>query len=62
MFDLHFLEGFDATEVALLEKLKPRQAEEMIVQVQSRLRGLLSGATEHWSQANARPAGLAHPR
>jgi DNA-directed RNA polymerase specialized sigma24 family protein len=51
VFDLHFLEGFDAVEVALLENIKPEEAEEVIGRVQSRLRGLLSTAAGLWSRA-----------
>ena len=56
VFDLHFLEGFDADEVAQLESLRPSEASTMINSVQSRLRGLLTGATEKWGQAKAQPA------
>jgi ribosomal subunit interface protein len=51
VFDLHFLEGFDAQEVALLENLRPQAAEEAIANVQARLRGVLMGATEQWVEA-----------
>jgi len=53
VFDLHFLEGFDPHEVALLENLKPKAAQETIATVQDRLRGILTGATERWAQTRA---------
>lgn len=54
VFDLHFLEGFDPEEVALLEGLKPAQAREMIERVQFLLRGVLSGATGRWIEPDRR--------
>ena len=59
VFDLHFLEGFDADEVALLESLKPAEASSMIDNVQSRLRGLLVGATEKWGRSKSKPSSRA---
>lgn len=56
VFDLHFLEGFDADEVALLENLRPVQATEMINSVQSRLRGILLEATDRLIETKTRPA------
>ena len=56
VFDLHFLEGFDADEVALLESLRSADATQMIDNVQVRLRGLLLGASERWGQAKTQPA------
>ena len=48
VFDLHFLEGFDAGEIALLEDLKPAEAAGLIQDVQLRLREILVGAAGHW--------------
>lgn len=56
VFDLHFLEGFDADEVALLENLRPQMAVEMINGVQTRLRGMLVQAAGRWVQNQARPS------
>jgi RNA polymerase sigma factor (sigma-70 family) len=55
VFDLHFLEGFDPDEVAMLESLRPAQAAAMIGTVQGRLRGLLRGAAERWVESRAQP-------
>lgn len=44
VFALHFLEGFDAREVAMIEGLKPRDAERLIGQLQLRLRQLTENA------------------
>ena len=44
VFALHFLEGFDAGEVAMIEGLKPRDAERLIGQLQLRLRQLTENA------------------
>ena len=46
VFDLHFLEGFDADEVAMLESMPPAEASAMIDAVQLRLRGLLLNAAD----------------
>lgn len=56
VFDLHFLEGFDVDEVALLEGLRPPQAAEMIAAVQSRLRTILFQAAERWVGTKSQPA------
>jgi DNA-directed RNA polymerase specialized sigma24 family protein/ribosome-associated translation inhibitor RaiA len=56
IFDLHFLEGFDADEVALLESLKPAEAAAMIDSVQLRLRSLLQSAAERWISTKVKPA------
>lgn len=44
VFALHFLEGFDAGEVAMIEGLQPRDAERLIGQLQLRLRQLTENA------------------
>ncbi len=44
VFALHFLEGFEVGEVAMIESLKPREAEQLIRQIQSRLRELTESA------------------
>lgn len=62
IFDLHFLEGFDPNEVAMLEGLRPAQAVEMISQVQSRLRRILFDAADRWIQTRLRPAAAPRPR
>jgi DNA-directed RNA polymerase specialized sigma24 family protein/ribosome-associated translation inhibitor RaiA len=54
VFDLHFLEGFDPDEVAMLEGLRPAQAVQMIDTVQSRLRGLLLSAADRWIEIRTR--------
>ena len=54
VFDLHFLEGFDADEVARLEGLRPAQAAEMIAAVQLRLRGLLLEAAGRYIETKVR--------
>ena len=46
VFELHFLEGFEPDEVAMLEKMKPEQVSELIEIIQARLRHLLREATE----------------
>ncbi len=46
VFELHFLEGFDVDEVAMLEGIKPGEAETLIAAIQERLRALLREATE----------------
>jgi RNA polymerase sigma factor (sigma-70 family) len=59
VFDLHFLEGFDADEVAMLEGLNAAQTTEMISQVQLRLRDLLLEAADRLITRRVRPP--AHP-
>jgi RNA polymerase sigma factor (sigma-70 family) len=56
VFDLHFLEGFDPDEVAMLEGLKPAQTVEMIQQVQGRLRQVLAEAAGRWVESRRRPS------
>jgi ribosomal subunit interface protein len=46
IFQLHFLEGFEADEVAMLEKKRPAETEHLIEQVQSRLRQALTEALQ----------------
>lgn len=53
VFDLHFLEGFDEDEVALLEGIQPAQARTMIDEVQGRLRVVLQQATGQWTRSRA---------
>jgi RNA polymerase sigma factor (sigma-70 family) len=55
VFELHFLEGFDADEVSMLEGLKPAQTTEMINQVQLRLRNVLFEAADRWIQSRIKP-------
>jgi RNA polymerase sigma factor (sigma-70 family) len=62
IFDLHFLEGFDPNEVAMLEGLRPAEAVEMIGQVQSRLRRILFDAADRWIATRLRPKAAAAPR
>ncbi|MBI5388544.1 MAG: HPF/RaiA family ribosome-associated protein [Verrucomicrobia bacterium] len=56
VFDLHFLEGFDENEVAMLEGLQRDKAKAMIDDVQLRLRGVLLQATGRWVEARTVPA------
>lgn len=44
IFELHFLEGFEPDEVALLEKKSLREIREGILSVQARIRGLVASA------------------
>lgn len=46
IFELHFLEGFEPEEVAMLEKLRTPQVSRLIEQVQARLREVLTEAVQ----------------
>lgn len=46
VFELHFLEGFEPDEIAMLEKLKTNQVDKLIGQVQARLREVLAEAVQ----------------
>ncbi len=53
VFELHFLEGFEADEIAMLENLTVTEASDLITGVQARLRQVLLGATDRWVEAKA---------
>lgn len=55
VFDLHFLEGFDEDELAMLENVDVATARQLIAGVQSRLRSVLLEATEQVVRAQAEP-------
>jgi ribosomal subunit interface protein len=46
VFELHFLEGFEPDEVAMLEDIKTPQAQILIQQVQTRLRAVITEAMQ----------------
>jgi DNA-directed RNA polymerase specialized sigma24 family protein len=46
IFELHFVEGFEPEEVAMIEGVKTSEIEKLIPQVQARLRGALTEALE----------------
>ncbi len=56
VFDLHFLEGFDEDEVAMVEKVEVPKARELIANVQARLRDVLMQATDRWVEAKSKAA------
>ena len=56
VFELHFLEGFDEDEVAMLESVDRAKARELIVAVQSRLRDVLHQATDRWVETKSKSA------
>ena len=58
VFELHFLEGFEADEVAMLEKMKTEQVSALIENIQARLRDLLREATATSMAATPKPVAL----
>lgn len=48
VFDLHFLQGFDEAEFAMLEKVDRAEARKLIANVQARLREALVEAAGRW--------------
>jgi DNA-directed RNA polymerase specialized sigma24 family protein len=59
VFELHFLEGFEADEVAMLEKLEMERVKELIDVVQQRLRQALTEAVQAKAVAGVRAPSLA---
>ncbi|SRR5438105_6648653 len=47
IFALHFLDGFDVDEVAMIEGLKPSEVERHIQTLQSRVREMIESAAVH---------------
>ena len=58
VFELHFLEGFELDEVAMLEKLQLPAVKELVDRVQLRLREALTDAVQTKASAHAATLGL----